>query len=139
MSEQDKEVMRAVSSAFMTGDLDALSDHYDENVLYHGSGGEERRGRAAARELAAMYRNAFPDVQLEVDQLVAEGDLVFSLVRVSGTHQGDLPGLPANGRRMDLNWLANLVRISNGKIVEEWEVFDQADFMKQLGDDGPGV
>jgi predicted ester cyclase len=68
-------------------------------------------------------------VRALVDAFMA-GDLDS---HVSGTHEGDLPGLPVSGKRLDLKWLMNLVRISDGKIVEEWEIFDQADFASQLG------
>jgi hypothetical protein len=61
MSEQNKPVVRAVLDAFTAGDLDTLAAYHDEHVPYHGSGGEERRGREGARGAAAMYREAVPD------------------------------------------------------------------------------
>ena len=136
MSEQNKQLVRDLWGALATGDFNRMASFYHENVVYHGSGGDERRGRNAAVDLARMYKNAFPDMKAEVEQLVAEGDFVVSRVRPHGTHKGDLMGMAPTGKKIDIRWVMNMARIENGKVVEEWEVFDQMDFMKQLGKAG---
>jgi steroid delta-isomerase-like uncharacterized protein len=133
MSEENKKVARSLWEAGRDGDLDRVASLYDENVLYHGNAGEERRGRDGAVALVGMYKKAFPDLNLRIEQMIAEGDFVFSMVRPSGTFKGELQGMAPTGKSLDVRWLMNLVRISNGKIVEEWEIFDQMDFLKQLG------
>jgi predicted ester cyclase len=84
-------------------------------------------------EFARGYKVAFPDMRADVEQLVAEGDFVVSRTRPSGTNTGEMMGMPATGKKVDVRWVMNMVRINNGHIVEEWEIFDQMDFMKQLG------
>jgi predicted ester cyclase len=106
---------------------------YRADVAYHGSGGEERRGRQAAIDFAATYKDAFPDFFGYVEQIVAEDDFVVSRVRTFGTNTGPVMGMPPRGRRVEIRWVMTMVRVQSGQIVEEWEVFDQLDYMRQLG------
>jgi predicted ester cyclase len=62
-----------------------------------------------------------------------EGDRVFTRVRLTGTNTGEFMGKPATGKRVDIRWVMNVVRVQDGKVVEEWELFDNLDLMKQLG------
>src|SRR5438105_5220976 len=133
MSEANKQLVRELWAASPTGDFDKMAGLYDEHVLYHGSGGNERRGRDAAIDFARGFKTAFPDMTVEIEQLVAEGEFVVSRVRGSGTHTGELMGMPPTGKKVDVRWVMNMVRIVNGKVAEEWEIFDQMDFMNQLG------
>ena len=133
MSEANKQLVRDMWSALGEGNTGKLREVYDENVVYHGSGGEERKGREAAIEFAQTYLTAFPDMKTSVEQIVAEGDFVVARVNPTGTNTGEFMGMAPTGKAVDLKWVMNMVRISNGKVVEEWEIFDQADFMKQLG------
>jgi steroid delta-isomerase-like uncharacterized protein len=132
-SDDNKELVHQFWGCLGSGDFAKMASLYHEDVAYHGSGGEELRGRAAAVDFARGYKAGFPDIQAEIEQLVAEGDLVVSRVRVYGTNTGELMGMPPTGRAVDLRWVMNMVRIVDGQIAEEWEVFDQADFARQLG------
>lgn len=133
MSEQNKQLVSEFWATASKNDVDGLAAFYRQDVAYHGTQGDERRGRAAALELARTYLSAFPDMHLEVEQLVAEGDCVAARVRATGTHTGELLGMAPTGRRVDLRWIMNMMRIADGRIVEEWEVWDQTDLMRQLG------
>lgn len=134
MSTTDnKRLVRDLWAAFAAGNFARMASLYDENVAYHGPAGDERRGRAAAVELAEAYKTAFPDMRADVEEMVAEGDFVVSRVRPQGTHTASLMSIPPTGRRVDLRWVMNMVRIADGKIAEEWEIWDSGDFMKQLG------
>jgi steroid delta-isomerase-like uncharacterized protein len=131
--EENKKLARRQWEALGAGNFDLMGQGYDDNVLYHGGAGEERRGKAAALDLAKMYRTAFPDVRVTIEDMIAEGDRVFTRVRPQATHTGELMGMPPTGKKIDLQWVMNVVRIANGKIVEEWEIFNQMDLMRQLG------
>ena len=131
--EDNKELVRQFWGCLGSGDFEKMGSLYHADAAYHGSGGDERRGRAAAVDFARGYKAAFPDMQSEIEQLVAEGDFVLSRVRVYGTNTGELMGMPPTGKAVNLRWVMNVVQIDGGQIVEEWEVFDQADFMRQLG------
>jgi len=131
--EENKALARRLWEAFNSRNFDLMGQGYDDNVLYHGPAGEERRGKAAAIELAKMYSNAFPDMNAVVEDVIAEGDRVVTRVHPQGTHTGELMGIAPTGKKLDFKWVMDVVRIANGKVVEEWEMYDNMDFMRQLG------
>jgi predicted ester cyclase len=77
-------------------------------------------------------RDAIPDRVDIVEDIIADGDRVGLLFRVTGTHRGNLFGIPATGRRIDVYELA-VIRLSGGQIVEAWFMADEAAVLKQLG------
>lgn len=80
-----------------------------------------------------MYlRAAIPDRVDIIEEVIAEGDRVGLLFRVTGTHTGSFFGVPPTGRRIDVYELA-LLRIVNGQIVEGWFMMDETGLLKQLG------
>ena len=80
-----------------------------------------------------MYlRAAIPDRVDIIEEVIAEGDRVGLLFRVTGTHTGGFFGVPPTGRRIDVYELA-LLRIVNGQIVEGWFMMDETGLLKQLG------
>lgn len=133
MSELNKQLVRDLWDCRSSGDYARMGRLYHADVAYHGSGGEERRGRQSAIDFAAAQKDAFPDFFGYVEQIVAEDDFVVSRVRTFGTNTGPVMGMPAGGRRVEVRWVMTMVRVQAGQIVEEWEVFDQLDYMRQLG------
>jgi steroid delta-isomerase-like uncharacterized protein len=79
-----------------------------------------------------MYRNAFPDVQLSIEDQVAEGDKVVTRWIGRGTHQGELMGVAPTGNQVRVDGMT-ISRIEDGKIIEEWEIYDALGMMQQLG------
>ena len=132
MSEANKQLVREKWEAFSRHDIEKLSGVYDENVVYYSSGGDVRRGRESVIDLVQTFFGAFSDLDADIEQVVAEGDFVVCRLRIHGTNTGELMGTPATGRRLDLRWVMNMVRIESGRVIEEWEVFDQADFGRQV-------
>jgi len=81
----------------------------------------------------ALYlRAAFPDRVDVIEQVIADGDRVGLLFRVTGTHTGNFFGIPATGKRIDVYEVA-LLRIVNGQMVEGWYMMDEAELLRQLG------
>ncbi len=75
--------------------------------------------------------NAFPDCSREIEDQVAEGDRVVTRSVTRGTQTGDLPNLPARGRKIEVQSIV-INRIEDGKIVEGWESYDSLGMMMQL-------
>ena len=115
------------------GDRVGLAAMYHDNVVYHGAAGEEIAGRDALVAMISGYVSAFPDMKTQVEDVFGEGDRVFTRVRFTGTNTGALMGMPATGKRVKIRWLMNAARIQDGKVIEEWEIFDRMDMMGQLG------
>ena len=131
MSEENKAIVRGeIEEVFSAqGDLDVADEIFaPEYVGYP----EDVRGPEGAKETAKMYRNAFPDVQLSIEDQVAEGDKVVTRWIGSGTHQGEMMGIAPTGNQVRVDGMT-ISRIEDGKIVEEWEIYDALGMMQQLG------
>jgi steroid delta-isomerase-like uncharacterized protein len=93
----------------------------------------ERRGRAAYRELITMYRNAFPDLKLTIEEQIAEGDKVVTRTNGTGTHRGELFGTAPTGKRVSDVHGMFVTRIAKGKVIEETVIYDTLGMLRQLG------
>jgi steroid delta-isomerase-like uncharacterized protein len=78
------------------------------------------------------WHQAFPDLAIVPEKLIAEGDLVTIYWIARGTNTGTGNGLPATGKKAEQSGIT-IWRIVNGKIKEEWSAFDQLSLMQQLG------
>jgi steroid delta-isomerase-like uncharacterized protein len=83
-------------------------------------------------QAAALFRRACPDWHSDLDQLVAEGDVVVERFTASGTHQGELMGVPPTGATLVLRGI-NVFRIEDDRIVERWGRLDELGLLRQLG------
>lgn len=100
-------------------------DHVDLPGL---EGGGRDRYRASVR----MMHTAFSDYHEEIEFVVADDERAVSYVRLTGTHDGDLMGLPPTGRAVDVRAMG-VLRFENGQAVERWGIGDTLTQMQQLG------
>ena len=131
MSEQNKALVRSYLDAFNVGDFGRIDQLTTEGLTYHGPG-RELNGREAVKELMGMYRSAFSDARLTVQDQVAEGDKVVTRGRASGTNDGALGPILASGNSVDV-MLVTIHRIENGRIAEEWELFEELQMLQAIG------
>lgn len=82
--------------------------------------------------MVAAYRSAFPDLKVEFEEQVAEGDRVAGRVSITGTHRGEFAGIAPSGKEMRIEGF-NLMKIRGGKIVEVRGMSDQLRMMRQIG------
>jgi len=87
--------------------------------------------REEQRQRASRLRAAFTDAQVTLEDIIAEGDRVAYRLTIRGTHTGEFLGVPASGRRVAVSFFA-IVRIADGKLVEEWGGLDQPDLIRQM-------
>ena len=121
MSEQNKELVRRYYAEILNGrNLDAVGDFYASERIVEGV----RRGCFA-------YFQAFPDLHISVDELIAEGDRVFCRSTMTGTHDGEYKGIPPTGRNIAAE-SAEVFRIVDGKIAGYWCLANVAGLMRQL-------
>ena len=135
MSEENKAIVRrSVEEVYSAqGDLDVADELFAPDYVGHSPANpEDVRGIDGVKEEANMYRSAFPDVQLSIEDQVAEGDKVVTRWRASGTHQGEMMGIAPTGNQVRVDGIT-INRIEDGKIVEAWELFDAMGLMQQLG------
>lgn len=134
MSEANKAlVRREVEEIFSKGNLDAAGEIYAPDYVGHEpTSPEGARGVEGARRFAAAYREAFPDFRVTVEDQFAEGDRVATRFTARGTHEGELEGIAPTGNRVEIAGLA-ISRIEDGKVAEDWTVFDALGLMQQIG------
>jgi steroid delta-isomerase-like uncharacterized protein len=134
MPEDMKKVVyqRFVEEVINGGDLDVIPDLFSEQYVDHMSPPGAPAGLAGVRMVPGIFRGAFPDLHFEIMEMVAEGEMVATLVTGSGTNDGPFFGMPATGKRAE--WLSTgFFRVADGKIVEHWGVPDLLTLMTQLG------
>lgn len=136
MSHGSQDLVRRLIDAINRQDDEALRDLVAPDYLYR-TPGEELRGVEALQGLLAAYRRGFPDLELVIDDMFGAGDRVATAFTFTGTHRGELMGVPATGRRVSVHGTIHS-RVEDGRIVEEWELLDLATMHRQLGlaDDG---
>src|SRR6266481_5753784 len=127
--EQNKALVSRFFAAIETGDLSVFDEIVVQDYNDHLAG--QSPGRETLKQYFTGLRAAFPDLQLPISAIVAEGDRVAVLNAVRGTHKGEFIGLKATGRRIDA-MAFQLYRIHNGQLSEHWEVADFATLMQQL-------
>jgi steroid delta-isomerase-like uncharacterized protein len=88
-------------------------------------------GRKGVKVLTTMLRSAFPDFKATIDDILAEGDKVVIRMTWSGTQKGEFMGVPATGKSVSFG-VIDIVRITNGKLVEHWGQMDSMSLMQQL-------
>ncbi len=132
--ERNKAVLsREMSEAWTRGNLDIIDELVASDYVMHDpSQPGEIRGREALKQYIVAFRTAFPDLQMAFDDMVVENDSVATRVRLKGTHNGPLVGIPATGREVSV-WGLSIDRLQDGKIVETHVIFDLTGLLRQIG------
>jgi predicted ester cyclase len=126
-------VQTFIQELFTNGDLDAVDRYLDPEFVNHDApfpGAPD--GPEGMRLAAAVFRQALPDWHSEVDQLIAEGDIVVERFTATGTHSGELMGAQPTGKPITLAGI-QIFRIDGDKIVERWGRLDEVGLLGQLG------
>ena len=89
-------------------------------------------GPAGIRAVMGGFFAGFPDMTIVLEQTVGDGDLVCTRGHFEGTHDGDFMGVPATGKKVNINYM-DMWRIADGKAVENWVRIDMLGLMQQLG------
>ena len=133
MSAENKALVRRVfDDMWNKHDLDVLDVIYAPDVVNHELPPGMPEGIAGTKAYFGMFMSAFPDTQMTVEDLIAEGDKVVARWTARGTHTGELMGIPPTGKQVTVTGV-NIGRVANGRIVEEWGEFDMMGMMQQLG------
>jgi steroid delta-isomerase-like uncharacterized protein len=89
-------------------------------------------GPEAQRAFLAGIYQSFPDIHVEPQHVIAQGDLVTVRLSVHGTHRGEFLGVPATGQRINIQSV-DTFRVSDDKIAEQWVLMDALGLLQQLG------
>jgi predicted ester cyclase len=130
-------VRRFLEEAVSTANLDLFDEICGPDYVWHGEAGptekNEVRGLDNFKEAVAEFTKALPDLKVEIQDMIAEGDKVAVRFTERGTHTGaPFAGISPSGKRVVWTCIG-IYRVANGKLVEEWFNEDSLAIMKQLG------
>jgi steroid delta-isomerase-like uncharacterized protein len=132
MSEQNKMIARrAFEEVQSQGNLALVDEPVVSDYLGHTPLGEIY-GPEGAKRFFSTFRGAFPDLQVTVEDQIAEGDTVVTRWTARGIHEGEFQTIPPTGRQMTMTGIT-IFRIANGKLVEGWTNADTLGMLQQLG------
>jgi steroid delta-isomerase-like uncharacterized protein len=134
MSEANKNVIRRlVEEVWNKGNLAVADELYTPTYLHHDPATPDvGRGPESEKKRATMYRTAFPDFRLTVEDIIADGETVAARWSCRGTHKGALGGIAPTGKEFNISG-TSIVRFANGKMSEGWINWDALGLMHQLG------
>ncbi|MGW7514496.1 ester cyclase [Streptomyces sp. NPDC054796] len=140
LTEENKKRSLALLNAWSEKDPDALDRVVGEGWIDHDPHWPfpELRGPRAARAALQMYCEVFPDLRVTVAEVLADGDKVICRWTFAGTQTGDLPDVPATGRKFSVEGIT-VDRHEDGKLAESWSAWDALGFFTQIGANPPTV
>lgn len=125
-------VRRMIAKVWNEQRLDLIEEFFSDDVKLNSAGFPPSTGLEALRAATAMGLKAFPDQKITIDGEIAEGDIVAAHWTVTGTHKGELMGIPPTGKQFTHAGMT-FYRLANAKVVESWFVADNLSLMQQLG------
>lgn len=129
---ENKGIMRRFyEDVFNKGNISAIDELFDKNFIDRSFYGREA-GIEDAKKSFKEFRKAFPDSKIEIEDMLAESDKVATRFTWHGTHKGEFMGVKPTGRKVKMS-VIDIIRISNGKIIERWGVEDNLSMWQQLG------
>jgi len=115
------------------GDIDGFGELMADDFVEH----EEMPGLAPTKEgvlaMFRMYLAAFPDMQMHAEEVLVSGDKTVTRARATGTHQGELMGMPPTGKSVDVKLIDIMQFNDAGMVREHWGLMDMFSMMQQLG------
>jgi predicted ester cyclase len=132
MSAENKALVeRWFEEVWNKGRADAVDEMFAAEGIARGLG-QDLHGPAEFKVFHSTFREAFPDVRVQVDEMIAEGDKVAYRLTATCTHRGNGLGFAPTGRPACFGVMGS-VRIANGRITEGWNLLDQFGMLTQLG------
>ncbi len=137
MADLKARTERIYEEVFNQGNLDVIDELLADDFVEH----EELppgipQGKDAPRAFATMFRSAFPDFNMAVEEMLQDGNKVIARVRVSGTHKGELMGIPPTDKTFNVGAI-DILEFRDDKIIGHWGITDTAGMMEQLGVTSP--
>jgi steroid delta-isomerase-like uncharacterized protein len=131
MSDANKALTRQFLQRISAGDLSAVEELISDDYVEHEQLPGLAPGKAGVRQLFELFHSAFDQARVEVDDMIAEGDKVFVLARMTGTQRGEFMGIAPTGNTIDVS-ICDYFRVEAGALTEHWGVMDAAGMMQQL-------
>lgn len=125
--------MRSAYERINSGDVAGFGDLVAEDFVEHEPGPGLPPTKEGALEFFRMLLAAFPDMRMDIEDLIADEDKAVARVMVTATHQGEFMGVPPTGTNIEMQ-LIDIMRFNSaGLVCEHWGVTDMLSLMQQLG------
>jgi steroid delta-isomerase-like uncharacterized protein len=132
-AEENKAIIhRLVEEVYNGDDLDVADELVAHDVYNHPAVPEHQHGVESLKHVIEWVRAIGPDTHYEIDDIIAEGDRVAVRMTVSGTHTGELRGIPPTGNRFSVDYV-HWFRLADERVAELWAVKDDLTRLQQLG------
>ncbi len=132
MADSKTFVRSTTERIWSTGDANLIDEHMASSYVLHNAPTGFAPDREGLKAILHAMRSAFPDLRMTVEDVVAEGDRVVQRRRYEGTHKGELFGIPATGKSVNVSQIT-ISRVADGKFAEEWAETDFLGMLQQLG------
>jgi predicted ester cyclase len=123
---------RVYEEGFSQNNLDVLDELIASDFTDHNPNPGQGPGLEGLKQFISSMHTALPDLQVNVEDMIAEGDKVVARLRISGTHQGEFMGIAPTGNQVTFTGI-DILRIADGKVVEHWGNVDELGMLRQLG------
>ena len=130
--EQNAAALTKFAEAVSTGNYDLFDDVVAPNSIDHDPAPGQVPGPKGYRALFTEMRRVFPDMKVELAELVADEDAIAFAYTFTGTHDGPLMGIPATGKKVKIRGM-QISKFRDGKMVERWGSSDQLGMFQQIG------
>jgi steroid delta-isomerase-like uncharacterized protein len=131
VEDVNTETVRALyEQVYSQGSLELIDELYAPDYVEHQANFPP--GLEGVRRVVVALRTGFPDLEVAIEDITAQADKVWVLATMLGTHQGEIFGVPATGRVIEVRWF-DVYQLADGKIVAHWGVGDELGLMQQLG------
>ena len=132
-TEQNKALVRRwIEEVFVKSNWGLIDELVAPDFVQHDPAPGQAPGAEGLKQVAPGWRRAFPDNWIEIVDMIAECDKVAFRIHTGGTHQGEFKGIAPTGKRYDITE-THIVRVSGGRIAEQWGLEDLLTLMQQLG------
>jgi len=131
MENKNKELINVFTEDFWNKhNLDTYEKYFTKDFVAHYADGDHNYEQY--KGICQAYFTAFPDLHITTNDLIAEGDKVTKVWTANCTHNGELMGIPATGKQIEVKGI-EVLRIADGKVAENWVSMDNLGMMQQIG------
>lgn len=124
-------VRRTIEEVWNQGKLEIIDEIFSPDLVFHDVDADFH-GYEGIKQYVLGFRNAFPDLNITIEDQIAEDDKEATRLKWTGTHKGELKGIPPTGSKIFGAGIC-IHRIVDGKIAEVWRQADNFKFLQQLG------
>ena len=134
MAEGTGLIKRFYEDVIGDGQLNLIDELAMEDIVDHEEGlPGQPSGREGVKFFVGAMRDAFPDIRPKsIEPMMADGNLEAASVVLTGTHSGELMGVPATGKTVEFGSI-DIIRVEDGRVAEHWGITDTMALMQQIG------